>query len=275
MKILYATAEVVPFSKTGGLADVAGSLPKSISKLGYDIRVVTPLYSSIDIKKFKLKKIAWNIPIQIGSYMENASLYEGIIPDSNVVIYFVESQKYFGRSGLYQENGVDYPDNCERFSFFSKAVCEFIKSIGWIPDILHCNDWQTGLIIPLFKLKYNFTHTASLYSIHNIGYLGLFEKEKIEVTGFSWEMFTFDKFEFWGKISLAKAGMVFATAINTVSEKYAEEIQTAEFGFGLDGLLQSRKNSLYGILNGIDEELWDPTKDTKIAKQFYLFLLHL
>ena len=133
MKILYATAEVVPFSKTGGLADVAGSLPKSISKLGYDIRVVTPLYSSIDIKKFKLKKIAWNIPIQVGPYMENASVYEGIIPDSNVVIYFVESQKYFGRSGLYQENGVDYPDNCERFSFFSSPGKKlFLELFFWL-----------------------------------------------------------------------------------------------------------------------------------------------
>ena len=256
MKILYASSEVVPFAKTGGLADVAGALPKEIEKLGYDIRIIMPKYSTIDEKKFGLKKI------------EGVDIYEAQLPNSKVIVYFVANDKYFNRPGLYQENGEDYPDNCERFSFFCKAAAEFIKQLGWEPDVLHCNDWQTALLIPYFKLKYNFTKTASLYSIHNMGYLGVFPKEQIAVTGFGWEMFTSDKLEFWDQLSLAKAGLVFSDMINTVSPTYAKEIQTPEFGCGLDGLLRSRKDRVFGILNGIDYEAWNPETDPYIAKKY-------
>lgn len=268
MKILYASSEVVPYAKTGGLADVSGALPKSIEKLGNDIRIVMPKYKMIDEKKYKLKKIAWSIKVLMDNNIEFADVYEAYLPDTKIVVYFIANDKYFARDGLYQEKGNDYPDNCERFSFFCKATCEFIKQINWIPDVLHCNDWQTALLIPLFKLKYDFKATVSVYSIHNMGYLGLFPKEKIFVTGFSWEMFAYDKLEFWDKLCFAKAGLVFADAINTVSETYAKEIQTPEFGCGLHGLLRLRAEVVSGILNGIDFDLWNPETDEVIVKKY-------
>ena len=268
MKILYVSSEVVPFAKTGGLADVAGALPKAIGALGHDIRIIMPKYGMIDEKKYDLKKIYSKISIPVGDHFEFASVYETKLPGSNITVYFVSNDKYFKRKGLYQEDGIDYKDNCERFSFFCRAVCEFIKQLGWVPNVLHCNDWQTAIIVPYFKFKYDFRKTTTVYSIHNMGYLGLFPKEDILLTGFGWEMFKFDKLEFWDQLSFSKAGLVFADIITTVSPTYAKEIQTKEFGFGLHELLDSRKERVFGILNGIDYEIWNPATDKLIPKNF-------
>jgi starch synthase len=258
MKILFVSSEVVPFAKTGGLGDVAGALPKALKELGHDIRVFMPRYKSISPRKLGLKKIADEI-------------YEGKIPASDVTIYFFENKDYFGgRDGLYQENGQDYKDNLERFTAFCQGALKFIKQIKWQPDIIHCNDWQTGLIPAYLKLRHDpfFSKTAAIYSIHNLGYLGVFPKEKLPLTGLGWEQFTPEKLEFWGSISLAKAGLVYADKISTVSKKYAEEIQTEEFGHGLHGLIRLRNQHVTGIVNGLDYKIWDPQFDPNIPKRY-------
>ncbi len=272
MKILIASPEVVPFAKTGGLADVAGALPKALSDLGHDVRVIMHGYKMIDAKKFGLKLAMSGIEVSMPDRVELADIYESVIPGTGVEVYFVANDRYFGRDGLYQDKGVDYPDNCERFVFYSRASLEFIKRLGWQPDILHTNDWQSALMIMYMKTVLRndpfFGEIATVYSIHNMGYMGLFPPEKMHVLGLGLEYFTPDTLEFWGKLALTKAGFVFADAINTVSEQYSREIQTAEFGYGLEGLLRHRSADIYGIVNGIDYDLWDPETDKLIAKHY-------
>ena len=272
MKILIASAEVVPFAKTGGLADVAGALPKALSALGHDVKVIMPKYKMVDSGKFDLDKIYDGIEVEIAGRKELADVYEGAIPGTDVTVYFIANEKYFGRDGLYQDKGVDYPDNCERFSFYCRAAMEVVKKTGWKPDIIHANDWQSALIIMYAKTLYKndpfFSRSATVYSIHNMGYQGTFPADQLPVTGLGREYFNPESLEFYGKIALTKAGFVYADVINTVSPQYACEIQTAEFGYGLEGLLQARKNDVYGIVNGIDYELWDPATDIHIAAKF-------
>jgi len=275
MKILYASGEVVPFAKTGGLADVAGALPKALTELGHEVVVVMPKYKMVDEHKFGLEKVFENLPVPVGSRTEYAEVFRGKIPQSNVAVYFIANDKYFNRAGLYQDKGLDYPDNCERFSFFCRAVMEFIPKTSFHPEIVHCNDWQTALIIAYVKKMYNWSKVATVYSIHNMGYHGLFPKEQINLTGFGLEMFTPENLEFWGNIALTKAGFVFADLINTVSETYAQEIQTEEFGYGLAGLLKSRSQDVSGIVNGIDYALWDPERDPQIVKNYGIRSLNL
>lgn len=255
MKILYASSEVVPYAKTGGLADVAGALPLALAALGHEVVVVMPKYRMVDEKKFGLEKL-------------NEELYRAKMPKAKVTIYFIANDNYFGRDGLYQEKGVDYPDNCERFSFFCRKVVELLPKVGFFPDIVHCNDWQTALIIAYIKKQNLWPKTITVYTVHNMGYLGLFPKEKLAATGFGWEMFLPENLEFWGNIALTKAGFVFADLINTVSQTYAQEIQTDEMGFGLAGLLRSRAKDVSGIINGIDYAVWNPETDEQIARQY-------
>ncbi|MCU0641554.1 MAG: glycogen synthase [Candidatus Margulisbacteria bacterium] len=245
MKILYVTSEIVPFSKTGGLADVAGALPKALKEIGHDIRVYTPRYK--------------DVPTAI---------------DPGFPVFFFEDQRYFGsRAGLYQlPGGIDYPDNLERFAAFCQGAFPLLKQLRWKPDVIHCNDWQSALVIMYLKLKYkadpSLQRIATVYSVHNLGYLGMFDKNKLPATGFGWEVFKQDGLEFWDHLALAKAGFVYADVINTVSPTYAREIQTAEYGCGLDGLLRARAHDLYGIINGIDYDLWNPATDQNIPKRF-------
>ncbi|MFH2033543.1 MAG: glycogen synthase GlgA [Candidatus Margulisiibacteriota bacterium] len=262
MRILYATSEAVPFAKTGGLADVAGALPKAIHELDHDIRVIMPKYRGITGKKIKTFEV--NMP----QGLEEAEIYEDHLPGSSAMVYFVGNQKYFDREGLYQNNGIDYPDNCERFSFFCKAVMEAVPQLDFLPDVIHCNDWQSGLAAAYVKKLHKWNGVAVVYTIHNMDYLGLFPKEQIFATGFDWRMFTPDRLEFFDRLSLAKGGLVFADVINTVSPTYAREIQTPEFGAGLDGLMRKRSGDIFGILNGVDYKIWNPRTDKKIAKRY-------
>ena len=261
MKILFISSEVVPFAKTGGLADVAGSLPKALKEIGHDVRVYMPLYKKIKNSKFKSKKYG------------DINISETVIPETEVPVYFYENENYFGsREELYQVKGTDYPDNLERFAAFCRSVLPFLKELGWIPDIIHCNDWQSALVLAYLKTIYKddplFRRTAAVYSVHNLGYLGMFPKEKMPATGLGWEYFKPEALEFWDSIALAKAGFVYADVISTVSETYAKEIQTAEFGQGLDGLLRSRAKDVYGIINGIDYDIWNPATDKNIPKRY-------
>ena len=207
MKILFVSPEVVPFAKTGGLADVAGSLPKALKEIGHDVRIFMPRYKMVDPKKFNLRQV---VP----------GIMEGKLPGTEVFVYFFDDQKYFGgREELYQVKGKDYEDNLERFSAFCKAIPLFLKKISWAPDIMHANDWQSALVIAYLKLFYKddpfFRRTAAIYSVHNMGYLGLFNKEKLPLTGLGSEQFKPEALEFWGNIALAKAGFVYADIINT------------------------------------------------------------
>jgi starch synthase len=273
VRVLFVSSEVVPFAKTGGLADVAGSLPKSLRDLGHDVRVFMPRYKKVDIAKFGLKKTIEDLPVELGSEWVSCSILESMIPGSDVPVYFLENWKYFGsRDELYTVAGKDYDDNLERFSLFCKAAIEFMKKSGFRPDIIHCNDWQSALLAAYIKVLHRddpfFSGTSTVYSIHNMGYQGLFSRDKLPLTGFGWDQFTFDKLEFWGNIALTKAGFVYADVISTVSDTYSKEIQTEEYGHGLDGLLRSRSKDIYGIVNGIDYDVWDPETDPQLKHKY-------
>ncbi len=270
MKILVVSSEMVPFSKTGGLADVAGALPKALKELGHDTRVIIPKYKSDGKLGITAKLLLSGLEVQMGPEKRKANIYETKI-QGDVIVYLVENE-FFEREGLYQEGGRDYPDNAERFIFFCKAALSLIKAIGWEPHVIHANDWQTALIPAYLKTmlsKDMFYNTiAAVYTIHNMGYMGIFPAEKMPVTGLGWEYFTPDTMEFWGNICFSKAGIVYSDVINTVSETYASEIQTEEFGHGLDGLVRSRVADVYGILNGVDYEVWDPKTDKNLKKHY-------
>lgn len=272
MKILIVSSEVEPFSKTGGLADVAGALPKELKEAGHDIRVVTPKYQMTDKGNFKSVKIGEDIEISVGTKKVKAQFFETRIPGSEVKVYLIGCDQYFNRPNLYQENGRDYPDNCERFIFFCKAVLALLKMLAWGPHVIHCNDWQSALIPAYIKTIYKndnfYSGIATVYTIHNMGYLGLFNADKMPLTGLGWENFTPDTLEFWGNLCFAKAGLIFSDIISTVSPTYAKEIQTEEFGCGLDGLIRARSSDVFGIINGIDYGIWDPEKDKELAKKY-------
>jgi len=248
LKVLLASSEVVPFAKTGGLADVAGSLPLALEELGVDVRVIMPKYASV--------KVAGN-STKIGK---------------NIPVYFVKNDDYFNRKELYGDKFGDYKDNLDRFAFFSREILERCKKEKFAPDCIHCNDWQTALVPvylnTLYKYDFFFADTKVLYTIHNMAYQGVFSKEEFPKIGLDWVLFHINYFEFYNKVNLMKAGLVYSDAISTVSPTYAKEILTPEFGCGLEGVLKIRENVLSGILNGIDYNLWSPEKDTKIFKKY-------
>ncbi len=272
MKILMAASEIVPFAKTGGLADVAGSLPPEIAKLGHDIAVVMPKYRQIDSEKYSLVCIFDDLQIYIGDTEIHCRIFQSIIPGTQVKAYFIDQPAYFDRPQLYQEKGLDYADNAERFIFFSRAVLELCKKLSWIPDVIHCNDWQTALIPVYLKTIYAFdsllSNITTVYTIHNLAYQGIFPKENIIKAGLSWNEFTMDKLEFWDQMNFTKGGLVYADLINTVSTTYAKEIRTEEMGYGLQGILESNKDHLYGVINGLDYASWSPNKDPLIKTNY-------
>jgi starch synthase len=248
LKVLFASSEVVPFAKTGGLADVAGSLPVALKKLGVDVRIIMPKYASVKIKQNE------------------------IVTDKLVKAYFVKNDGYFDRNQLYGDKFGDYRDNLERFAFFSQQILERCKDDAFRPDIIHCNDWQTALVPVYLNTTHRydpfFADTKTLFTIHNMAYQGLFPKEDYPKMGLDWVLFNIDGFEFYGKVNLMKAALVYANAISTVSPTYAKEILTKEYGCGLEGVLKTREDDLFGILNGLDYDVWNPAKDKRIFKQY-------
>ncbi len=270
MRILLASSEVAPFAKTGGLADVAGALPKALNRLGHDVRVVLPKYRMVDAEKHGLRLNLRTLPVPVAGTLMDAAIWEGAI--GPVPVYFIQQDEYFDREGLYQIDGRDHPDNAERFAFFSRAVLELTRSINFLPTVFHCNDWQTGLVPTYLRTIYqraaDLRGTGVLFTIHNLGYQGLFRPAAMAAADLSQDLFNPFGVEFYGKVNFLKAGLVFSDLISTVSKKYAQEIQTEEFGAGLDGVLRSRQRDVYGILNGIDYEEWHPNRDTFIAAHF-------
>jgi starch synthase len=274
LKILLATSEATPFAKTGGLADVCGALPAELRRLGAEIIVVMPSYRQVFDAGVEIHPTDIRFDIPIGGKIVDGRLLMATLPDSSVPVYFVDQPEYYDRGELYSENGQDYEDNAERFIYFSRAVLEAIRGLNFVPDLIHCNDWQCGLIPALLKLEYRhsagFENIASLQTIHNMAYQGSFWHWDMLLTGLDWRHFNWREMEFHGRMNLLKTGLVFADAINTVSPTYAREIRETQMGCGLEGLLQHRSDVLYGIVNGVDYGCWNPKLDTHIAQNYGL-----
>jgi starch synthase len=272
MKILVAASEAFPFCKTGGLGDVVGALAQVFSRTeGNEVALFIPRYRNIGGGAFSFKAVGGSFLIPVGNRVETATMSH--VQWGKVSVYFIENPGYFDRPGIYRANFGDYEDNDERFMFFSRAVLEGAKFIGFKPDVIHTHDWQTGLVSAylstLYRIDSFFAKTASVLTINNVAYQGMFPRETLLKAGFSWADFTPEKLEFYGGLNYLKAAIVSADLITTVSPTYASEIQfKPEFGKGLEGVLKSRSAAFFGILNGIDDELWDPATDTFIERGY-------
>ena len=272
MKIAFITAEIAPFSKTGGLGDVSAAFPKAMQGLGHKIIIITPFYKSIDTKKYRIQVVKENIIAKIGDKIEIFDLYVSFIPHSKVPVYFIKNP-YLYREGIYvDEDGEDYSDSAYRFLTFTKSVFAMLKWLKFSPDIIHCNDWHLGLLPFFLKTEYNsidlFRKTKSVFTIHNIGYQGIYPFEDIADAQISEVYFDEDLLGFYGKLNFMKAAVVYADIVTTVSSKYAEEIQTKEFGYGLESFIKKRKEDLYGIVHGVDLNVWNPKKDPLLIKNY-------
>jgi starch synthase len=279
LNILFVSSEVDPFAKTGGLADVSGALPQAIKDLGHEVRVIMPKYRSVDERKFHLHEVLRlkEIDIPIGQEVERASVKSCILTNTSakIQVYFLANESLYDRSGLYvnPENHKDYPDNDKRFIFFCRGVLETLKRLGWKPHIIHCNDWQSALIPAYLKTVYRgdsfFLKVKTIFTIHNMAYQGSFPRSSFLKTHLPDELFAPEGVEFYGNFNFLKAGLVYADVITTVSEKYAQEIQSSdEYGCGMSGILRKRSSDVYGILNGIDYSVWNPETDTLIPQKY-------
>ncbi|MEW5766635.1 MAG: glycogen synthase GlgA [bacterium] len=271
LKVLMAASEAVPFAKTGGLADVTGALPKALAHLGVDARLILPKYPMKG--DFDLTEVNHRLKVPISNRLESIRVLSTTA--GGVKAYFIESNRHYNRPGLYGDAKGDYWDNAERFTLFSRGILEALPHLdNWQPDIIHCNDWQSALVPLFLKTAYKndpfYSSIATLFTVHNLAYQGVFWAEDFHLlTGLSKkEVFTINGLEFYGKLNFMKGGLLYADSLNTVSKKYAEEIQTEEYGCGLEGVLRYRRDELYGVLNGIDYTEWDPAKDKFIARPF-------
>lgn len=271
IKVLLVSSEVAPFSKTGGLADVSGSLPIALKHLGCDIKVATPLYKVVRESGCILEKVLKGLKVKVGKRVVKGDISVAVL-NGEVDTYVIEQDQYYNRDYLYGTPAGDYSDNAARFIFLSLMVIKLCEEIGFQPDVIHCNDWQTGLVPAYLRTAYRdnpfYAHTAVLFTIHNLAYQGNFPKEKLALTRLPPEVFTPKGIEFWGKLSFLKAGIVYSEVINTVSQAYSREIQTPEYGCGMEGILAYRKNDLFGIINGVDYEVWNPETDTFIVVNY-------
>jgi len=268
MHIAFAASECAPFSKTGGLADVVGALPKALAAAGHQVSVYLPRYRQT--KLADPQTVVRSITIPFDDHYRFCSIVSGGNL-AGVRYYFVEYPAYFDREALYGTSAGDYPDNAERFALFSRAVLEASKVLG-VPHIFHCHDWQTALISVLLHTQYAadpaFRDVATVFTIHNMGYQGLFSPDTLPLLTLPWDLFTISKMEFFGQVNFLKGALVYADFITTVSRKYAQEIQTTEFGFGLDGVLHDRSSTVAGILNGVDYDEWSPQADKYIVAKY-------
>ena len=268
MNIVFAASEGVPFSKTGGLADVVGALPRALAALGHQVSVYLPRYRQTKltepVPEVRSVTIPFDDQYRFASVVSGGSLH-------GVRFYFVEYPPYFDRDALYGTPAGDYPDNAERFALFSRTVLEASKILG-VPQIFHCHDWQSALIPVLLRTVYAedpaFRDVGTVFTIHNMGYQGLFPPDTLPLLMLPWDLFTMSKMEFFGQVNFLKGALTYADFITTVSRKYSQEIQTAEYGFGLEGVLRDRASTVTGILNGVDYDEWSPQTDKFIAAKF-------
>ncbi len=271
LKILFAASEAHPLIKTGGLGDVAGSLPLVLDKHDAEVRVVLPAYREIIAKAGRLALVS----SQIAADLPSVRILEGKLTDSNVTLWLVDAPHLFDRDGspYSDSNGNDWPDNAQRYAVFSQVIAAIAldrAKLSWQPDIVHCNDWQTGPVPALLSLDKNETakRPATVFTIHNIAYQGLFNWQQFAKTNLPKKLWAIESMEFYDHISYIKGGIVHSDVVNTVSPRYAEEICTPAFGCGMEGVLQQRRDRLSGILNGVDYEVWDPRNDMLIARQY-------
>ena len=266
MKILFVASEGLPFSKTGGLADVVEALPKALVATGHEVAVVLPRYRGNKASAVVLPSLT----IPMGDALRFPAIADGAVV-AGVRYYFVDDPEYFDRAQLYAAQGKDYPDNAERFAEFSKAAIEVAKHV-WPPDVIHCHDWQAALVPVLLRTLYAsdplLRGVPVVFTVHNMGYHGLFPREILRRVGLPEKLFQMDALEFYGKVNYLKGGLVFADYVTTVSRKYAQEIQTPEYGHGLDGVMRRRADRLRGILNGVDYAAWSPEEDAFTAARY-------
>ena len=268
MHIAFMASECVPFSKTGGLADVVGALPKALARLGHHVTVYLPRYKQTKLSNPETVVRSVTVPFddryRFCSIVTGGELH-------GVRYYFIEYPPYFDRDALYGTPVGDYPDNAERFALFSRAVLEGSKILG-VPDVFHCHDWQSALVPVMLRTLYAedpaFREVGSAFTIHNMGYQGLFPSEILPLLTLPWDLFTMSKMEFFGQVNFLKGALVYSDFITTVSKKYSQEIQTSEYGFGLEGVLRARAATVTGILNGVDYDEWSPECDRFIAARY-------
>lgn len=282
LRVLLAASEAVGFAKTGGLADVAGSLPIALARRNVDVRVVLPLYRAAR-ETGLCQPTDIHLNVQVGPRNYEGRVWWAKLPHSEVPVYLIEQQHFFDRDdksaghGLYQysDNGSkrDYPDNGERYIFFCRALLDMLGGLDFWPDLIHANDWQTGLVPAYLREHYGHhspghARIRTLYTIHNMAYQGMFPPLMMAMTGLDHRLFTFDRLEFHGNVCFMKAGITYADFISTVSPRYAEEIQTSAFGCGLESTLQARRHRLTGIVNGVDYAAWDPANDPHLPVRY-------
>ena len=276
MRILMIASEAVPFAKTGGLADVVGSLPQALARLGHQVDVVIPRYRGMSAGE-----VIARLQVPLGAQVTEAAVHA--VGAEGVRTLFIDAPSYFDRDYLYGAVGHDYPDNPERFAFFARAALEWAANespVGRVPrsgpgapyDVIHAHDWQAGLV-PVLQRRDFASHptlgaTPTILTVHNVAYQGVFDASWLPRLGLGWELMRVDALEFWGRISFLKGGIVFSRLVTTVSPRYATEIQTPEYGFGFDGILRERAADLVGILNGIDYDQWDPARDAHLPVPF-------
>jgi starch synthase len=272
VKILLASSEAAPFAKTGGLADVCGALPIELAKSGQQSAVIIPAYRHVYRAGIPIEPTGVSFEIPIGSKSVAGTYLKSRLPGSEVPIYFVQQDEYYDRPQLYTADGKDYKDNCERFVFFCRAALEAVRRLNLQTEVIHANDWQTGLIPALLKTEYRrdpaYENIATLMTIHNMAYPGIFWHWDMLLTGMDWKYFNWQQMEFFGNLNLLKTGLVFADRINTVSPRYAEEIQNPPLGSGLEGVLHQRRDLLSGIINGVDYRQWDPRTDQHLTANY-------
>jgi starch synthase len=266
MRILFVASEGLPFSKTGGLADVIEALPKALVGQGHDVAVVLPRYRNNQVKNLLIKSLS----VPMGTTLRFPAVADGGKP-AGVQYFFVDDPDYFDRDQLYGVAGRDYPDNAERFAEFARVAIELAKQL-WLPDVIHCHDWQSGLVPVLLRTAYaadqQLFPIPVIFTIHNMGYHGLFPRDVLARIGLPDSLFRVDGLEFFGHVNYLKGGLVFGDYLTTVSRKYAQEIQTTEYGHGLDGVVRTRADHLVGILNGVDYSIWNPEVDGLIAARY-------
>lgn len=270
MKILMISAECVPFAKTGGLADAVAALSRSLSALGHEVKIVMPRYYKIDRKK--LTMLPGALGVAAGQVEAWVGVYETKLPDSNVRVYFLDHENAFGRDGVYgTKSESDFHDNPYRFSLLAHGAFQVCRKLNWKPDIVHAHDWSASaapVILKHLVRRDFFANTASVLTIHNLGYQGQYGKDSFSALGLDWNLYYGAGFEHNGGINFLQAGISSADMITTVSPTYAREIQTVEGGFGMDGLLRVRRDVIRGILNGVDTDLWDPRTDRALPKNY-------
>lgn len=288
LRCLYAASEVTGFAKTGGLADVASSLPLALAERGVDVAVVMPLYRGIS-QRHCITDTGLSFQVPVGDRQIEGRIWRGTLSASTVPIFFIDQPEFFDRhnnalgGGIYQYVDaagrlIDYGDNCARFIFFNRAIFEAMRLLQFWPDILHLNDWQTGMA-PVYLREYydcqasysirpRYQQIRTVLTIHNVAYQGVFWKEDMPLTGLPWRLFNFTQLEFYDHLSFLKAGIAFADTVNTVSPTYAREIQTPYFGWGMQGALRTKHCGVQGIVNGVDYRVWDPATDSHLAAKY-------